>query len=87
MTQFQYSREKTDSGWLLTVTPFPDWQEFEQFCCEFITQEGATLISKDSGMDRHQVRFSIGRQSFLMHFEHYTESIWVELECAAEPAI
>lgn len=80
MTQFKYSREKTDNGWLLTVTPFPDWQEFEQFSEAFLAQEGAHFVAKDSGMDRHQVRFTIGRQSFLMHFEHYTESIWVELE-------
>lgn len=76
--KFSYTRTKTDNGWLLDVKPFPDWQEFDGFCEQFLTQEGAQLIEKDCGMDRHQVRFRIGKLQFILQFEHYTESIWVE---------
>jgi hypothetical protein len=59
----------------------PDWDEFSLFVEQFLLAENATLVDKDYGMDRHQVRFRLAEKQYVMQFEHYTDSIWVEQDC------
>jgi hypothetical protein len=63
---------------ILEVSPPVDWQDFDRFCDWYLQHEGAELVSKDLGMDRHQVRYRVGEKQFILQFEHYTESIWIE---------
>lgn len=64
----------------LVVTPFPDWQEFPAFVDFYLDKIGAEMLEKDSGMDRHQIRFKVDGERWLLQFEHYSESIWLEQE-------
>ena len=63
---------------MLDVSPMPDWQEFGDFVQEFLSEQGARLIEQDMGMDRHQVRYRLGQKQYVLQFEHYSESIWIE---------
>lgn len=76
--EFQY--ELIDDGDVINinVTPHPDWEEFDQFVQVFIHNEEAVIISQDLGMDRHQVRYRKGEHQYILQFEHYTNSIWIE---------
>lgn len=78
MTTYIYTKKFANNVWTLDVTPMPDWQEFDVFCEQFLTAEHGKLIEKDYGMDRHQVRFRVGKHQYILQFEHYSESIWVE---------
>ncbi|MBU2880389.1 DUF3630 family protein [Psychrosphaera sp. B3R10] len=78
MTKYRYSRQKVGDVWQLSVVPFPDWQDFDEFTAEFLAVEKAKLIEKNYGLDLHQIRFRLGQHQYVLHFEHYTESIWVE---------
>lgn len=75
---YQYQKRHQGNITLIDVTPMPDWQEFEQFLNQFVEQENAQLLNKDLGMDRHQARLIIANKRYLMHFEHYTNSIWLD---------
>ena len=63
---------------MLDVSPMPDWQEFGDFVQEFLSEQGARLIEQDMGMDRYQVRYRLGQKQYVLQFEHYCESIWIE---------
>jgi hypothetical protein len=60
------------------VDPKPDWDEFEQFVDLFLKNEDVILIAQDLGMDRHQVRYRKEEKQFILQYEHYTDSIWIE---------
>lgn len=75
---YKYTKIPQDDIVLLQVSPFPDWQEFEGFVTEFIQQEQGQLVEQDYGMDRHQIRYQIGSSRWVLQFEHYSESIWIE---------
>ena len=60
------------------ANPHPDWDEFEQFVEIFIENEGASIVAQDIGMDRHQVRYRRGDKQYILQFEHYTNSIWID---------
>lgn len=62
------------------VAPVPDWEDFGEFVQVFIKQEGASLIAQDMGMDRHQIRYRKGQHQYILQFEHYTDSIWIETD-------
>lgn len=64
----------------LNVMPHPDWEDFDQFVEVFIINEGVDLIAQDFGMDRHQVRYRKGDHQYILQFEHYTNSIWIETD-------
>ena len=78
MTQFRYKFRPKGDIILLDVSPMPDWQEFGDFVQEFLSEQGARLIEQDMGMDRHQVRYRLGQKQYVLQFEHYCESIWIE---------
>ena len=81
---------------LLSVSPQPDWEDFTEFVSEFVDQEHGRIIEQDYGMDRHQIRYDVGNVRYILQYEHYSESIWVEQElesyysetgCDADPDI
>ena len=78
--KYSYKKElKPDLGIaMLEVTPFPDWQAFPDFAEQFMAQEQADVVVKDYGMDRHQVRYRKKGKQYILQFEHYTDSIWIE---------
>jgi hypothetical protein len=78
--EYTYKLVKEGEVTNVEVTPHPDWEEFDQFVELFIYHEGATLIAQDIGMDRHQVRYRKGQHQFILQFEHYTGSIWIETD-------
>lgn len=78
--EFSYQKVQQDDVTLLHIQPMPDWQDFELFVQHFLQMEQGVLISQDQGMDRHQIRYRIGNQRFLLQFEHYTESVWIEVD-------
>ena len=63
---------------IIDVEPMPDWGEFSHFVEQFIAEHHATIIEQDYGMDRHQIRYQQGSHEYLLQFEHYSESIWIE---------
>ena len=65
---------------MLKVTPFPDWQAFPDFVKQFIAAEEADVIVQDYGMDRHQIRYRKKGKQYILQFEHYTDSIWIEAD-------
>lgn len=65
---------------LLVVSPQPDWEDFTEFVSEFVDQEQGRIIEQDYGMDRHQIRYDVGNVRYILQYEHYSESIWVEQE-------
>lgn len=77
---FKYEYQNQGELTLLLVSPQPDWDEFDDFVQLFLTNEAATLISKDTGMDRHQVRYRKAQRQYILQFEHYTNSIWIETD-------
>lgn len=60
------------------VSPAPDWDDFKAFSEQFIEHQGATVISTDYGMDRHQVDYELEGKRFRLNYEHYTQSVWIE---------
>jgi len=78
MSEYSYQKVIVSGVTYLQVSPFPDWSEFKGFCRHFIAKEGASLIEEDYGMDRHQVRYRIDNHQYILQFEHYTDSIWIE---------
>lgn len=78
MTAYSYTKKTQEDIVLLEVSPMPDWQEFGEFIEVFLLNEKAQLIANDYGMDRHQVRYRINDRSYILQFEHYTGSIWIE---------
>ena len=80
MTKYVYKKIKQDDIVLLDVTPKPDWQDFPEFVKQFIQDENADMVVQDYGMDRHQVHFDLDGQRYILQYEHYTDSVWVELE-------
>lgn len=75
---YSYTKSVQEDIILLTVSPMPDWQDFEQFVSFFLQQEGAVVVAQDYGVDRHQVRYRVGNRQYILQYEHYTESVWVE---------
>ena len=75
---FSYRMVKRGDIALLDVHPLPDWQEFETFVSQFMEDSGAQLIEYDTGMDRHQVRYRYKGHQYVLQFEHYSQSIWIE---------
>ena len=65
---------------LLTVSPQPDWEDFTEFVKEFVEQEQGRVVEQDYGMDRHQIRYDVGNVRYILQYEHYSDSIWVEQE-------
>jgi hypothetical protein len=75
---FKYHLINEDNIIKVNVEPQPDWDEFEQFIDLFLENEGVIWISQDLGMDRHQVRYRKGDKQFILQYEHYSNSIWIE---------
>lgn len=75
---YQYKKILKQDIAVVEVTPMPDWEEFTHFVAQFIAAEDAKLVDQDYGMDRHQVRYRIGQHQYILQFEHYTDSIWIE---------
>ncbi len=63
---------------ILKITPEPDWDDFKDFVAQFMSEQGAEIKASDYGMDRHQIDYELDGKRFLMHYEHYTQSVWIE---------
>ena len=46
------------------------------------TIKNAKLVEQTQGADRHYFRFMFDNNYFLLHFEHYSYSCWIEAEDA-----
>jgi putative IMPACT (imprinted ancient) family translation regulator len=79
-TDFTYQLIEDGSITNVIVQPHPDWDEFDKFVDMFINNEGASLIAQDLGMDRHQVRYKKGEHQYILQFEHYSNSVWIETD-------
>lgn len=62
----------------VSVSPIPDWDDFKEFAQEFIEAEGAEIKATDYGMDRHQIDYEKEGKRFHLHYEHYSQSVWIE---------
>ena len=78
MTDFKYRLVKRGEVTFVEVNPHPDWQEFKPFVEQFVAEQGVQLVELDTGMDRHQFRYRHNAHQYVMQFEHYTDSIWIE---------
>jgi len=78
MADFQYKLVKRGDITFVEVSPHPDWQEFKSFVEQFIAEQQVQLVELDTGMDRHQLRYRLNGHQYVMQFEHYTDSIWIE---------
>ncbi len=66
---------------LLPITDLPDQQQLLPLVCAWLRQYPAiTNLSTAQGTDWLQWRFSFANQTFMLHFEHYTESFWIEAD-------
>lgn len=75
---YQYKKVLRAPIAIVEVTPLPDWEEFSDFVDYFIANEEANVIEQDYGMDRHQIRYRKNGHQYILQFEHYTQSIWIE---------
>lgn len=84
MTKYQYSKteqkQEQRTITILEVSPQPDWEDFTEFVSEFVEQEQGRIVEQDYGMDRHQIRYDVDNVRYILQYEHYSESIWVEQE-------
>lgn len=62
----------------ISIQPVPDWDDFEVFAAQLMRDLGADIKSTDYGMDRHQVDYELDGARYLLHYEHYSQSIWIE---------
>jgi hypothetical protein len=76
--KYQYKKVLRAPIAIVEVTPLPEWEEFSDFVDYFIANEDAKVIEQDYGMDRHQIRYRKGGHQYILQFEHYTQSIWIE---------
>ncbi len=65
---------------VLTVDIFPEADEFVFWAELFLLNEIFTIVEKQSGADRHQIRFRYKNQSFNLNYEHYSDSLWIAAE-------
>lgn len=77
---YQYRFEPSGNIIKINVSPFPDWQEFEAFAEMLMDNESMQLVDCDKGMDRFQYRLTWRNERYLLQYEHYTDSIWLERE-------
>lgn len=75
---YKYSKRLQGDITKLDVNPMPDWEDFNDFVSVFLEQEAGTLVESDYGMDRHQVRYQVGASRYVLQYEHYSQSIWLE---------
>ncbi|GAB2999321.1 DUF3630 family protein [Psychrosphaera aestuarii] len=80
MTKFTYSLTTNDETNItqLSISPEPDWDDFKEFAAQFVADVGADVRAEDYGMDRHQVDYELNGERFLLHYEHYSQSVWIE---------
>jgi len=78
MATFQYKFIKRGEVTMVEVLPHPDWQDFQLFVEQFIAEQNVKMVELDTGMDRHQFRYRVNGHQYVMQFEHYTDSIWIE---------
>lgn len=66
---------------LLPEACLPDQQQLLPLVCTWLLQYPAiTNLSSEQGTDWLQWRFSFANQTFMLQFEHYTESFWIEAD-------
>lgn len=81
MTQFRFkvmAPETREPIQHVRVEPAPDWDDFKEFVEQYIESTGAEIKVADYGMDRHQIDYELDGERYLMHYEHYTQSVWIE---------
>lgn len=62
-------------------TLLPDQQQLLGLVCAWLQQFSAlTQLGTSTGTDWLQWRFCFSDQMFILHFEHYTESFWIEAD-------
>lgn len=75
---FTFSLKPSDKHTLVEVVPMPDNDEFVDFAHQFVVDQQGELVVIDSGLDRHQCRYTIGDHQYVLNYEFYTDSIWLE---------
>lgn len=65
---------------LITPSEMPNDEDFELWAKFYLMGEEITLGDFTPGADRHQLRFSYELQTFNIHYEHYSESVWITAE-------
>jgi len=80
VAKFTYSLENADETNIthISISPEPDWDDFSEFAAQFIADIGAEVRAEDYGMDRHQVDYELNGERYLLHYEHYSQSVWTE---------
>lgn len=86
---FNVLYEKTEQSILLTITPEFDYDDIEQIaaiCWQAIS--GAEVVEEIPGADRINYRFRYNQHYFVLNFEVYSQSCWIEVEAgSAHPAL
>ena len=69
---------------VLIVRPsvMPSDEDFALWASIFLHHEAISLQQIEQGADRHLQRFSFQGEGFDLHFEHYSNSVWINGEGA-----
>lgn len=64
---------------IIEITPsaFPDADEFSLWASIFLHHRAILLKEFEQGADRHLQRFVFEHQPYELHFEHYSQAIWI----------
>jgi len=78
MTQVEYDHQHN----IIIILPseMPNDEDFELWSTLYLHSNDITLGEFSKGADRHQMRFSYQQHNFNLHFEHYSQSVWVSAE-------
>ncbi len=78
MTRLAYDPEHA----IVTVHPdiLPEGDDFELWARLFLHFPAFERQEFEQGADRHLMRFHYRGERFNLHFEHYSESLWITAE-------
>lgn len=68
---------------VILPTEMPNDEDFELWASLYLHASEITLGEFSAGADRHQMRFTYQQHNFNLHFEHYSQSVWVTAEGVA----
>lgn len=79
MNQWTINLIECDQTLILAPTPHMEWEEFRGFCQRLNTQVAQfSALEFIEGADRHCWQFRYQDALFSLHFEYYSQSLWVE---------
>ena len=80
MTQVEFDNQHNII--VILPTEMPHDEDFELWANLYLHDDKITLGEFSAGADRHQMRFTYQLHNFNLHFEHYSQSIWITAEGA-----